>query len=114
MHREAIRFGTIHGKNGCTVLFPSGIFQLRVRRPPRSRKISGPDVHDAHLLVRDPRSLRDDRTPDHSGIPDDLIGLPADMELKLDHFYRILASDGLGKADLNLFSAFIDHECHKF
>ena len=50
----------------------------------------------------------------HSGIPDDLIGLPADMELKLDHFYRILASDGLGKADLNLFSAFIDHECHKF
>lgn len=101
-------------KNGCTVLFPSGIFQLRVRRPPRSRKISGPDVHDAHLLVRDPRSLRDDRTPDHSGIPDDLIGLPADMELKLDHFYRILASDGLGKADLNLLSAFIDHECHKF
>ena len=50
----------------------------------------------------------------HSGIPDDLIGLPADMELKLDHFYRILASDGLGKADLNLFSAFIDHKCHKF
>ena len=89
-------------------------FQLRVRRPPRSRKISGPDVHDAHLLVRDPRSLRDDRTPDHSGIPDDLIGLPADMELKLDHFYRIFASDGLGNADLNLFSAFIDHECHKF
>ena len=34
--------------------------------------------------MRDPRSLRDDRTPDHSGIPDDLIGLPADMELKLD------------------------------
>ena len=36
------------------------------------------------------RVLCDDRTPDHSGIPDDLIGLPADMELKLDHFIVFL------------------------
>lgn len=97
MHREAIRFGTIHGRTVALFFFllafsncASGVLRGAGKSVVR--------VHDAHLLVWDPRSLCDDRTPDHSGIPDDLIGLPADMELKLDHFYRILASDGLGKS----------------
>ncbi len=75
-------------------------------------KIHCPDVHDADLLVRYPRALRDDRDPDHSRLPDDLLSVPADVDAEFDHLYRVPAPDGLGGAGLDLFSTLIDHKCH--
>ena len=100
---EAIEFGTIHGRT---------VLQLRHGSTPRCGKIHCPDVHDADLLVRHPCALRDDRDPDHSRLPDDLLSVPADVDAEFDHLYRVPASDGLGRAGLDLFSTLIDHKCH--
>lgn len=99
-------------KNGCLVFLSAGVFQLRDGSTPRRGKIHCPDVYDADLLVRYPRALRDDRDPDHSRLPDDLLSVPADVDAEFDHLYRVPASDGLGRAGLDLFSALIDHKCH--
>ena len=99
-------------KNGCLIFLSAGVLQLRDGSTPRCGKIHCPDVYDADLLVRYPRALRDDRDPDYSCLPDDLLSVPADVDAEFDHLYRVPASDGLGRAGLDLFSALIDHKCH--
>ena len=109
---EAIEFGTIHGRTVALFFLSAGVLQLRDGSTPRCGKIHCPDVYDADLLVRYPRALRDDRDPDYSCLPDDLLSVPADVDAEFDHLYRVPASDGLGRAGLDLFSALIDHKCH--
>ena len=78
-------------KNGCLIFLFAGVLQLRDGSTPRRGKIHCPDVYDADLLVRYPRALRDDRDPDHSRLPDDLLSVPADVDAEFDHLYRVPA-----------------------
>ena len=80
---EAIQYGRCLGRDIHLVLLPAGLLPLHGGNLKRRGKIHGAHVRHDDLLVHHPGKLYQHHGPVHSGYQGDLLGLSADLGVKL-------------------------------